>query len=110
MIKQWIKNLIAKNKVYTPSMKEVVAEFKENSTTATNVIPEPKYSEGSRVYISVGNLLLIGEVINVRYTYKKLLRVEYLVKYDDFFKDGMTHGEWHYATDLSNITEVCQHK
>jgi len=29
MIKQWIKNLIAKNKVYTPSMKEVVAEFKE---------------------------------------------------------------------------------
>ena len=27
MIKQWIKNLIAKNKVYTPSMKEVVAEF-----------------------------------------------------------------------------------
>ena len=29
MIKQWIKNLIAKNKVYTPSMKEVVAEFNE---------------------------------------------------------------------------------
>jgi len=65
-------------------------------------IPSVKYPVTTNVYISVGELLLEGVVINTRIALGTE-RMEYLVKYSTAFKDGMTHAKWHFATDLSNM-------
>ena len=72
------------------------------SNLQDDCIPKVRYPIGTQVYVSIGDLLIEGVIINTRFALGQN-RIEYLVKYSKNFKDGITRGEWHFATDLSNL-------
>ena len=68
-----------------------------------NYTSKVKYPINTQVYISIGDILLEGIVINTRFALGSD-RIQYLIKYSRCFKDGLIHADWYFANDLSNIS------